>query len=236
MHFGQNQHGQVIAMHLDDTTDMSTTPQIADIRDLVEETDIDRRLTELENTVIVDWKWRHATQAFEELALKLSDTLAIGTLSPPTGNRGRVALGDRRQLEYVRDEATATDVGGRALAIGKYPPRYFTVTCTLHSLSVSLGSLVRFTDVDGVGATGWTNRPGWVIGIEDIIGDLETPPVVKLTCLDVDRFFNVTGVMGDRTVLVNWSTETAANKVTYYYMADRTTGTFADGSPAKEMR
>jgi hypothetical protein len=94
---------------------------------------------------------------------------------------------------YVDDPVTALDVVARDLAFGKYPPRYCVITCTLHAVRVTLGSIVTVTDFEGIGAAGWTNRPLWVLGIETTLGDQQTDPTVRLTCVDVLRVLNGVG-------------------------------------------
>ena len=150
------------------------------LREIIEETDIERNLGELENSVFYDWGYRPTDASFEAVG---SDNDADAIVA----NLGRAAVGDRRQMYYVLDAATAIDVNSRALEFGKLPPRYVTMVCTLHSLTVGLGDVVLATDVDGVGASGWTNRPLWVLGIQTVVGSLGSAPVVRLTCVDVDR-------------------------------------------------
>jgi hypothetical protein len=139
-------------------------------------------------------------------------------------------------MPYTDDPVTAKDVVGRDLTFGKYPPRYVTLTATLPNIKINLGSIVQVDDYDGVGAAGWINRPLWVLGIQDLLNDMTTAPIVKLTCVDVDRFFSTAGVLGDRDVLGPWTTESAANKAKYFFLSDRTTGAFSDGAPGKGLR
>jgi hypothetical protein len=139
MRFGQNQHGQVIAVHLDDFADLSAAIALTDVRDLVDLTNMDRSLEQMENRIVYDYGYRPTIDGqFLKQAQRMEDATAIGfesTGSPAmaTGNRGRVAQGDRRQMFYVDDPVTAVDVVARDLAFGKYPPRYCVITCTLHA-------------------------------------------------------------------------------------------------------
>lgn len=184
--FGQNQHGQIIAKHLNDATDLSTVRVITDVAEIVADTHLTRKVDELENKVVYDWKWRQATQVFEEEDAFVSDSTAIAD------NRNRIAVGDRRAFKFIRDETTAADVARRALLFGIYPPRYVDLVCTLHAIDVQLGDIISVTDVDGIGATGWTNRALWVLGIQTAINSLypDQPPTITLSCVDVDRFMH----------------------------------------------
>lgn len=230
MRFGPNEHGQVIAKHLNDFFDLSTAAVITDVQEIIDETSIDRRIEEVENRVRGDCGYRPATKTFDVEGREFEDAVAIAN------NRGKAVVGDRRQLYYTANQATADDVLGRALTIGKYPPRYVDIVCTLHAIRVKLGDIISVTDVDGIGATGWSGRALWVLGIQTLLNDLTGPIQVRLSCLDVNTFFQEVGVMGDGTVLNNWATDTAAQKAQYLYMCDGTTGLFADGSPGKGMR
>lgn len=230
MRFGPNEHGQVIAKHLDDFFDLSTAAVVTDVSLITEDTDIDRRLEELENKVIGDYGWRPAKNAFDTQGAEVKDDVAI------TNNRNLPVVGDRRVLDYCADAATALDVMGRALTIGKYPPRYVDITCNLPAITIKLGDIISVTDKHGIGVNGWQNQALWVLGIQTMLNDLVAPVQIKLMCLDVKPFFAEVGVMGDGGVLNNWATDTAAQKTQYLYMCDGTTGLFADGSPGKGMR
>jgi hypothetical protein len=237
MRFGQNQHGQVIAVHLDDFADLSSAIALTDVRDLVAETSMDRSLEQMENRIVYDYGYRPTlTGQFLKQAQRMEDATAIGfesTGSPAmaTGNRGRVAQGERRQMFYVDDPVTTLDVVARDLAFGKYPPRYCAITCTLHAVIVTLGSIVVVTDFEGIGATGWTNRPLWVLGIETTLGDQQTDPTVRLTCVDVLRVLNGVGEWALDTV-ANWNVATDDEQAANLYWADAS-DQMSDGSLGK---
>lgn len=237
--FGENQHGQFMMVHLDDFVDLSTCIQLSDIREIVADTSIQRRLSEMENKILFDFGYRPALDGqFLRQNQSLQDDTAIGTKTPPTGNLGRVALGDRRAMLFADDPDTVQDVIYRELQFGKYPPRYCTVTCGLQAVMVQLGRIIVISqDYQGIGARGWTNRPLLVVGIQDVYGDADTPPTIQLTCVDVQRLLSGAGVMADEAAApTNWSTATDEAKGSLMFMADELTGAFADGSPAKEMR
>jgi hypothetical protein len=86
---------------------------------------------------------------------------------------------------YVDDPETVTSVIGQDLLFYAYPPRYVTVVCSLQAVPVKLGSIVQVNDYQGIGATGWLNRPLWVLGIQDTYNDLQSAPTIQLSCVDV---------------------------------------------------
>jgi hypothetical protein len=148
----------------------------------------------------------------------------------PTGNRGRVKS-HSRQMYFVDDPYTADDVIARDLAFYKYPPRYVSITCGLQAVPVTLGSIVAVTDFQGIGADGWTERPLWVLGIQDVYNDLNTPPTITLNCVDVLRVLSGFGLWADGSV-PNWASSTEAEQANNMYWADAS-DLMSDGAPAK---
>jgi hypothetical protein len=96
---------------------------------------------------------------------------------------------------------------------------------------VTLGSIVTVTDFEGIGATGWTNRPLWVLGIETTLGDQQTDPTVRLTCVDVLRVLNGVGEWALDTV-ANWNVATDDEQAANLYWADAS-DQMSDGSLGK---
>ncbi len=239
MRFGENHHGQLIAVHLDDFADLSSLTVLTDVREIVGDTRMDPRLTEMANTEIYDYGYRPAeSKQFLRLNQQQEDDIAIGTdgdttvspAIPRTGNRGRVKS-HTRQMFYVDDPTTADDVISRDLAFYKYPPRYVSITCGLQAVPVTLGSIVAVTDFQGIGSDGWTERPLWVLGIQDVYNDLNTPPTITLNCVDVLRVLSGFGLWADGTVPV-WASSTEAEQVNNMYWADAS-DLMSDGAPAK---
>jgi hypothetical protein len=237
---GENEHGQVIGKHLDEFEVLSGVPHLTDRADLVGNTKIDRRLIqELENYIPYDYAYRPArTGQYLFQNQSQSDATAI------TANRGRRAIGTARQMRFVDDPVTAVDVIGRDLTYGKYVPVYVTIPISMEALFkdygmgrfIKLGSIITVTDVEGIGATGWVNRPMWVMEVAIALNDLQTPPDIELICVDVKRILDGAGEMWDQDVAVDWGSAAATDRGTYMFMADQSTGQLPDGTPAKEMR
>lgn len=232
---GENEHGQVIGKHLDEFTVLSSTLLLTDRADLVGPTKINRRIEELENYITYDFGYRPAvTGQFRKQNQVQSDATAIAA------NRGHRSIGDHRPMRFVDDPTTAADVIGRDLTLNKYVPTYVTVPITLPALlgsqPVKLGDIIRVTDVEGIGATGWTARPLWVLDIEETLNDLTSPPDLTLICLDVKRVLEGSGEMWDQATAVDYGSATTVQQGTYMFMANETTGLLPGGAAAKEMR
>lgn len=231
MRFGPNKHGQVMAAHLDEFMDLASATRITDVQEILEPTDIERRLEELENRVVGDSGYRQATGGtWDTEGATYEDALAIAN------NRGRAAVGDRRAMYYTANDATSADVLGRALAIGKYPPTYVSMVGPLHWLRYELNDVFLDTDVDGIGAAGWTDRVLWILGMKVLLNDLTQPAQVKLFCMDIDRLLSESAVLGSSAALGAWTAESAANRRTYWFLGSSASGMFSDGAPVKRLR
>jgi hypothetical protein len=177
---GQNQHGQVFFWDLDEWQDTSSARVVTDVRDIVAETDIDRRLDEMANRWIFSWGYRPSDGSFDTPTDILDDTTAIAN------NRDVVAKG-QREFFYVNHQASAYDVILRELIWGSEPPRYVRVTCTLRQVAVKIGDVIVVTDYQGVGAAGWNGRRLAVLGMIVRLGSLDEAPSVVLECVDIER-------------------------------------------------
>jgi hypothetical protein len=183
--FGENHHGQFFWTLLDEFTDLDTVTLLTDVREIVADTVLDPRLSDMANTEVYSYGYRPAdSTGFVKNNQQVQDDYAIGTDTPPTGNRGR-AKRHTRSMFYVDDPETVTSVIGQDLLFYAYPPRYVTVVCSLQAVPVKLGSIVQVNDYQGIGATGWLNRPLWVLGIQDTYNDLQSAPTIQLSCVDV---------------------------------------------------
>lgn len=175
---GQNQHGQLVAYHPPDAYDADTATKLKDVREIVADTPTQQKIDELETTVVFDFAYHPASGAFLQTDTGIENDTAI------TNNRSKDVRGDRRSLYGVQKTAQARDIARRSVTRTGRPPRYVTVTCSIHALAVHIGDVVLVTDVDGTGSSGWTDRPLWVIGIGVQIDALDQPITVILECID----------------------------------------------------
>lgn len=126
----------------------------------------------------------------------------------------------------------ALDVASRRLARTKLIPRTVTFTTGLQALDVELGDLIKVTHLEGIGASGWQERPVFVTRHELDPDKLE----IVLEGLDVFEQFAGAFILGDETALAaTWAAATAANKL-YGYLCDVTTEVFANGELGKRLR
>jgi hypothetical protein len=183
--FGENHHGQFFWTCLNEFIDLDTVTLLTDVREIVGETQLDPRLSDMSNREIYSYGYRPAdATGFLKNGQQVQDDYAIGTETPPTGNLGRVKS-HTRTMPYVDDPETVASVVGQDLLFYAYPPRYVTITCSLQAVPVKLGAIVAVNDYQGIGATGWLNRPLWVLGVQDVFNDLQNAPEIILTCADV---------------------------------------------------
>lgn len=62
-------------------------------------------------------------------------------------------------LHFIRDASVAIQIVSRVLNRYSFPLRRVTLTVPLSGTSVDLGDVFGVTDIEGIGASGWTNEP-----------------------------------------------------------------------------
>lgn len=133
---------------------------------------------------------------------------------------------------YAQGTLTALDVARRFLVRHKDPPRYVTFKVGLPGVNVELGDIVTVTHFEGVGSSGWTDRPVRVVQHEVDPNDYS----VLLRCYDMQELLDTAFVLGDRSALpATWTAATPTEQA-YAYLADRTTGEFSDMAAGKALR
>ena len=102
----------------------------------------------------------------------------------------QTAVGETRPYELplyaTRNPTQAWDITNRRLTRRKFPYRLVSFESDMGALTIDLGDLVRISHLDGLGATGWTDRAGWVVRHEFDPSRF----VVALDVLDVDYLIN----------------------------------------------
>lgn len=151
---------------------------------------------------------------------------------------GRTIDAPVRTLFWTRSLTTARDIIQRALRLAKNPPVYATWSTPLRAMSNEVASLIAVTHPEGIdiASTGWNKRIGKILRSDIDFDRL----VINITVLDVDALIGFLGYVryGDRTwssADLHYTTALASGKpTTYGYFADRATGRFSNGNPAKK--
>lgn len=134
-----------------------------------------------------------------------------------------------QELLFVRDQATADDIGARKLTRHKDPPRKVRFSLAADGHNVELAELVALTHFAGVGSSGWSRQ------IVRITRHTSSPDgSVEFEGYDIARLL-ATIALGDEVALApTWGSAPVADRQ-YGYLGDEVSGTFGDGSPIKRL-
>lgn len=223
---GFNRKSQWFVRLMDDSpVPLAGAVSFTDVRDVFGAPDIHDSPDDLENVVVYSHtrKWGKRTWGSENV--ESSDATSIT-------NSGQTRKSQTVEMWLVRNATMAADVAQRRLLLTKEPPRTVVFMVGLRGMSVELGDIVLLTTAQGIGPTGWTDRPIFVTRHE-LNPDKLT---VRLEGFDVDRIYSGAYVLGDEAVLpAAWTSATTAQK-RYGFLADETTGQFSNGEPGKRLR
>ena len=107
------------------------------------------------------------------------------------------------ELWAVTTTSQAWDIANRRLQRRKYPYRYVTWTCDMGGLTLDLGDIVKVSHPDGVGATGWTERPCFVIRHEFD----PTNFTITITAVDLEFAYTPSLSVAESVTLSAWQDE-----------------------------
>jgi len=151
---------------------------------------------------------------------------------------GRAIDAPIRTLFWTRHLTTAQDIIARALRLSKNPPVYGMFSVPIGKKSDEIASLIAVTHPEGIDISSL----GWVKHVCKILrSDIDLDrAIITMTVLDVDALIAFLGYVryGDRTWAaadLTYITALASGKpMIYGYFADRATGRFSNGNPAKK--
>jgi hypothetical protein len=140
------------------------------------------RTDEVENIIVHSYRRRYVVgqgqAAWDVLEAELADATAIA-------DRREEKRSPVIELYGVRSASVANDIVRRRLDFYKETPRYVMVATNLKGLSTELGDVIKVTNIEGTGVSGWTDR------LCRVVRHMTNPQTytVRLECLDVHRLF-----------------------------------------------
>jgi hypothetical protein len=232
LHHGIGNHGQVRAGHYDDVIDMALSyPHYRDVENIKGPIRVVPRTDELENWIPFQANYTPIEKTFALLRQLVKDDTAIAA------NHGKPKKGQVRSLPYTEDAACIADVMQRALLLGRYVQTWVEVPTDLSGLSVDVFSVIRVTDAEGLGQSGFQEEFILILEHEVKPGDPSAgrPTVVILKGLNISALADAGWVWGPETI-TDWDSMSDTEKALYGAWAaeDDTIPTAND--PAKEFR
>jgi hypothetical protein len=229
----------MVSMEHETISDITEGTIVDDIQDIFDQTfSIEDRLAEQFNDYrwfhtedyfkrsIIGWRFQDQTKDDDSIAGYQEDKLAPDLMFYMIRGFNRAS----DYAPYEQGTLTAQDVIFRRLRRTKNPPRYATFTMGFAGNNFELGDIILVTHFDGIGPSGWSARPVRITALNNNPNDLS----VQIVGYDMGDLFNTAFILGDRTVLTTWTTETPALKI-YGFLGDRTTREFSNGDPIKRL-
>lgn len=185
-YFGQNLFGQLTAMHIPAYPVVDT---ISDVQEIYQGTGISRAVSDVINQLTVQWDYRPLDKTWSQVSTWDARNPPAGFAAVPTAldavNGRLVKPSSSEQRLWAQRPIDVVTVVAARLTIDHPIPRIVTVEGPVHWLRIKLGSLISATDLEGLGASGWTDRPLWVEGVAINLGAFGSAPSVTLTCRDM---------------------------------------------------
>lgn len=179
MRLGVNNHGQLLAMTVDDqasTSGLTTFTATAHV--LGGSFEIEPKGDEIFNVYTYEYGPETATSRNAGKARTIKNATSIT-------NHGE-RLAQARVYQATRHKPTADDVANRTMLRSADAPTNVQFKLDLRGTELQIGELIKVTSYLGIGSTGWTNRVLLVVGIQTNPDEDEFSTVIA--CEDVGDF------------------------------------------------
>lgn len=170
--FAANHHGQVGPIVVNNLADPTVGRHLRDRIEIKRVEEDKMAWDEVLNRMPYAYHWDSDAGAFraENLVAEHAQSIAAhvpGGVIGTADRRGIKQPSEPRQMYYVNDPTTATDVVQRELTRRKRRPRYVKPVVDLMGLDYDIGDQMRYTHYNGLGRDGDEATPMIILAIEE---------------------------------------------------------------------
>ena len=135
-------------------------------------------------------------------------------------------------FRFVRSSIIAHDLASRKVLRRKEPVIFDTFPLPLKSFEDNLAEVVKITHFEGTGTSGYVQK---LFQISKTSYDIDRY-VNSMVAVDVDAFFGIACILGDRLALpADWDDAVGFQR-NYCYLCNITDGEFTNDDPGKQLR
>jgi hypothetical protein len=158
MRLGVNNHGQLLAISLDDQSSTSGLTTFTAEDEIVQKS---FEITPEADEIFNIYTYEYGPEAAAGRVAGLAQTIRHSGSIANHGER----IAQARLYKGTLHKATADDVANRTMLRSINPPTRVQFMLDLRGVALSIGQLIGVTHYQGIGASGWTDRVLMVTGI-----------------------------------------------------------------------
>jgi hypothetical protein len=179
MRLGVNNHGQLLAISLDDQSSTSSLTTFTAEDEIVQKS---FEITPEADEIFNIYTYEYGPEAAAGRVAGLAQTIRNATSITNHGER----IAQARLYRGTLHKATADDVANRTLLRSANAPTRVQFMLDLRGVALSIGQLIGVTHYQGIGTSGWTDRVLMVTGITTNPDEDQFSTVID--CEDVQDF------------------------------------------------